>query len=157
MKIRTIILLGTHLAIGVMGFAIGIYTLPIITAPTSPSALELKQLSNQAAYSTEFKKDLAGSDFLHWGEGLVSVGDSFVALTGQLSPGPDYKLYFSPEFVETEQDFERLKSSMTEVGDIKTFNNFVVNMNPKIDPLKYNTVIVWCESFDEFITSAKYR
>jgi hypothetical protein len=76
---------------------------------------------------------------------------------GKLAPGPDYKLYLSPEFVETEADFNRLKPTMVRVGDVETFENFVVNIPPGINPLNFNSVIVWCESFGQFITSAKYR
>jgi hypothetical protein len=76
---------------------------------------------------------------------------------GKLAPGPDYKLYLSPEYVETEDNFNRLKSAMVQVGDVKTFNNFVVDVPAGIDPSNFNSVIVWCESFGEFISSAKYR
>ena len=46
---------------------------------------------------------------------------------------------------------------MARVGDVRTFENFVVPVPADIDPGAYNTVIVWCESFGEFITAAKYR
>lgn len=62
---------------------------------------------------------------------------------GELAPGPDYKLYLSPNYVETESDFNRLKGNMVQVGDVKTFDNFLVAVPPSIDPTKYNTVIVW--------------
>ena len=88
---------------------------------------------------------------------MVSVGSESITLMGTLAPGPDYKLYLSPEFVETESDFNRLKSNMVRVGDVKTFNNFVVEVPPGIDPSDFNSVIVWCEAFGQFITSAKYR
>jgi len=26
-----------------------------------------------------------------------------------------------------------------------------------VDPERYNTVIVWCETFSQFITAAKYK
>jgi hypothetical protein len=46
---------------------------------------------------------------------------------------------------------------MVRLGNVKTFENFVVEVPGGVDPSKYNTVIVWCESFSQFITSAKYR
>jgi hypothetical protein len=46
---------------------------------------------------------------------------------------------------------------MIRVGDVKTFNNFVVPVPASIDPAKYSAVIVWCETFNEFITAARYR
>ena len=76
---------------------------------------------------------------------------------GRVAPGPDYKLYLSPEFVETEADFKRLKPRMARVGEVKTFENFIVPLPAGIDPAAYNTVIVWCESFSQFITAARYR
>jgi len=76
---------------------------------------------------------------------------------GTLAPGPDYKLYLSPQFIETEAEFNRLKNTMVRVGDVKTFENFVVDVAPGIDPLNFNSVIVWCESLGEFITAAQYQ
>ncbi len=157
MKLKTlVILLITHMVVGAFGFAAGIYVLPIITAPTAPEATEIRTMSAAARYTAEFTKDLQDSDFLHQGEGQVTVGDQYITFMGQISPGPDYKLYLSPEFVETETDFKRLKNNMVQVGDIKTFENFVVDVDASIDITQYNTVIVWCESFNQFITAAQY-
>jgi hypothetical protein len=152
-----LLLLASHTAAVVAGFGLGIYVLPILTAPEPPSTTELAMLASGASYRAEFRRDLKDSDALHWGEGSVSVGAKAIALMGQLAPGPDYKLYLSPEFVETEVDFNRLKASMARVGDVKTFTNFVVPVPATIDPSRYNTVVVWCEAFGQFITSAKYR
>ena len=158
MKARTVVLLiATHCVVGVVGFGVGIYALPILTAPPSPSESDIKAMSSQAEYKAEFRRDLKDSDALHWGEGAVSVGSRSITLMGKLAPGPDYKLYLSPEFLETESDFNRLKTNMVRVGDVKTFENFVVNVPPSIDPSNYNSVIVWCESFGQFITSAQYQ
>ena len=108
-------------------------------------------------YRGEFRRDLADSDALHWGEGTVSVGRESIALEGRIAPGPDYKLYLSPEFVETEAEFERIKPQMMLVGDVRVFENFLVPVPGTIDPGEFNTVVVWCESFGEFITSARYQ
>lgn len=147
----------THTVALVTGVALGIYLLPILTAPTAPTAAEIQARSGDMQFSGQFRRDLEDSDFLHWGEGNVAVGRRSIALTGRLAPGPDYKLYLSPEFIETEAAFMRLKSRMVLVGDVKTFNNFIVPVPPQVDPANYNTVIVWCESFSQFITAAKYR
>ena len=158
MKTRTVaLLIASHCVVGIVGFGVGIYALPILTAPPAPSDSEIKTMSSQAKYTAEFRRDLKDSDALHWGEGTVSVGPISITLMGKLAPGPDYKLYLSPEFVETEADFTRFKTSMVRVGDVKTFENFVVHVPPDIDPSNFNSVIVWCESFGQFITSAKYR
>ena len=108
-------------------------------------------------YTGQFKRDLKDSDALHWGEGKVSIGEKYVTFVGDLAPGPDYKLYFSPQFVETEADFEQLRPSMQLIGDIDTFENFVIAVPPGVNLSRFNTVIVWCETFGQFITSAKFR
>ena len=158
MNKRTVVLLiATHGAVGVAGFAGGIYALPILTAPPAPDVAEVSALASKAMFTGQFQRNLKDSDALHWGEGTLSVGLDSVAFMGRLAPGPDYKLYLSPEFVETEAEFNRLKSDMVRIGDVKTFDNFVVAMPPDIDPSRFTTAIVWCESFGQFITSAKYR
>lgn len=154
---KKILLIATHLTAAALGFALGIYMLPILIAPSAPSSAEVATQAAAARYSGKFRRDLKDSDALHWGEGTVSVSARTIAFEGQLAPGPDYKLYLSPEFVETEADFERLKPAMVRVGDIKTFKNFLVPLPESVDPSRYNTVIVWCESFSQFITAAKYR
>ncbi len=154
---KAVLLAGTHAVALAIGFAGGIYTLPILIAPPPPSAAEVQVAADEAVYSATFRRDLAGSDALHWGEGTVTLGPKAITLAGRLAPGPDYKIYLSPEFVETETDFARLKSSMVLVGDVRTFENFIVPVAAGTDYARYNTVIIWCESFEEFITAARYR
>ncbi|WP_028024202.1 DM13 domain-containing protein [Enterovibrio calviensis] len=152
-----LLLLFSHGMAIVVGFAAGIYALPILIAPEGPSTEDVSASAESASFYGEFRKDLISSDTFHWGEGTVAIGPTTVSFEGELAPGPDYKLYFSPEFVETEADFERLKPKMAQAGDVKTFDNFLVRVPAHIDPTKYNTVIVWCESFGEFITAARYQ
>ena len=158
MKIRsTLYLVASHIALTVVGFAAGIYALPILLVPEAPTITELRPAATHAKFSGQFKRKLKASDALHWGEETVSVTPNAIPLVGQLSPGPDYKLYLSPEFVETEADFKKLKARMVRVGDVKTFNNFVVSIPAGTDPANFSAVIVWCETFSEFITAAKYK
>jgi hypothetical protein len=154
---KLLLLLASHLAVLVVGFGLGIYALPILTAPPAPSAAEVHAHAAQAAFKGQFRRDLKDSDMLHWGEGELSVGPTAIALMGEIAPGPAYKLYLSPEFVETEADFHRLKAGMLRVGDVKTFKNFIVPLPEGVDLTRYNTAIVWCESFSQFISAAKYR
>lgn len=140
-----------------VGFAIGIYTLPILVAPPAPEAEAVAAQAGVTLYQGQFRRNLKGSDPLHWGEGTVSVGPNSIGLMGTLAPGPDYKLYLSPEFVETKAEFERLKHRMVRVGDVKTFNNFLVPVPEAVNPSDHTSVIVWCETFSQFITAAQYR
>jgi len=154
---KALLLLASHAIVLAAGFALGIYLLPILTAPAAPSSTELDAAAGQARYTGQFRRDLADSDLLHWGEGTVAVGTRQISLQGRLAPGPDYKLYLSPEFVETEADFLRIKPRMARVGDVRTFENFVVPVPEGVDVSAYDTVIVWCEAFSQFITAARYR
>jgi len=43
------------------------------------------------------------------------------------------------------------------IGAVKTFDNFILDIPENIDPANYRALIVWCESFGEFITAASYR
>ena len=153
---KKLVLLVSHLLVGAVGFALGIYALPILIAPSAPTSAEVAAQAAAARYTGKFRRDLKDSDAVHWGEGTVSIGPKSIALDGEVSPGPDYKLYLSPEFVETEADFQRLKPKMVRVGDVKTFKNFVVPVPESIDPSRFSAVIVWCETFGQFITAAKY-
>lgn len=154
---RFAILAATHaVALGI-GFAAGVYFLPILIAPKAPSSAEASEAAAGAQYVTQFRRDLKGSDLFHWGEGTVSISRERVALSGRLAPGPDYKLYFSPEFVETKEGFLRVKERSVRVADIKTFDNFIVPLPADFDAARFNTVVVWCETFSMFISAGKYR
>ncbi len=154
---KKLFLILTHLLVGFIGFAVGIYALPIITAPDAPSSSQVAAMAKNASYQTEFVKHLQDSDFLHQAEGKVTVSDGHITFEGSMSPGPDYILYLSPEFVETEADFLRLKNKMLPVGEVKTFNNFIVEVPAGLEINDFNTAIIWCESFDQFITAAQYK
>ena len=147
----------THLVTFIVGFGAGIYLLPILIAPPAPTDAEVQQVSVAPEFTAQFVRELEGSDALHWGEGTVSLGRGYASLVGSLAPGPDYRLYLSPEFVETEQQFLKARPQMQHIGDVRTFTNFLISTDPDIDLTQYNTVIVWCETFGEFITAAKYR
>jgi hypothetical protein len=154
---KLVLLTVSHVFALAVGFALGIYVLPILTAPPPPSAAEVGSVAAAAAFKGQFRRDLPGSDVLHWGEGTVSVGPKAISLAGRVAPGPDYKLYLSPEFVDTKEAFLRVKARMARVGDVKTFENFIVPVPEGIDVTRYDTVVVWCETFSMFISAAKYR
>lgn len=154
---RIAIFLFTHTVAVLAGFALGIYLLPILTAPAAPSDESVQALQDQAEFSATFVRDLDGSDALHWGDGDVYVGPRGIALRGKIAPGPDYRLYLSPQFVENEKQVLRIKDQMIQVGEVTTFENFLVNFSDAVNLTDYNTVLIWCETFGEFISAAKYR
>jgi len=155
--LKAILLVATHLAMLAIGFAAGIYTLPILTAPEGPDTAALQETARVATFKGRFDRNLRGSDFLHWGEGTVAVSRDKIGHEGRLAPGPDYKLYLTNEFVDTKEGFLRIKSSAKLIGDVKSFNGFLLPVPPNVDVGQYTTAVVWCETFSAFITAAKYR
>ena len=155
--IRKLMIVASYGVVFVLGLGLGIYLLPILTAPPSIDAAELEARAEAAIFQGEFTRDLAGSDFAHWGEGKITLSETEIVHMGRLSPGPDYKLYLVPEFVEDEAGFEALKTQSVQVGDIKNFDGFILTLPAEIDASQFTTVVVWCEAFGEFITAAKYR
>jgi hypothetical protein len=147
----------SHAVAIAIGFAAGVYALPILTAPKGPDAAAVQATTSSAMFKARFERNLPGSDFLHWGEGEVSVARDRIAHTGRLAPGPDYKLYLAPSFVDTKAGFEKIKAQSRRIGDVKTFDGFLVDVPPGTDVTAYTTVVVWCEAFSMFITAAKYR
>ncbi len=152
-----VIIAFTHILALAIGFAAGVYLLPILTAPESVDREQLQSTAENALYTTQFTRELRGSDFLHWGEGTVSVSAGEVVHQGKLAPGPDYRMYLVPEFVTHEDEFEPVKMSAVQIGEVKTFDGVVVSIPPGVDVNAYNTVVIWCEAFSEFITAAQYR
>src|SRR5262245_58369543 len=155
--LRVLILIATHGAMLGIGFLAGIYLLPILTAPKGPDASALQATTTGALYTGRFERNLKGSDFVHWGEGEVRILPDKIAHAGRLAPGPDYKLYLAPEFIDTKEGFLAIKSKSQRVGDVKTFNGFIVDVPAGVDVGAYTTVVVWCEAFSQFISAAKYK
>ena len=155
---KWLVRIGTHLVACGIGFALGIYLLPILIAPEGPAAEDVQVAARVVAiHAPSVRRDLKDSDALHWGEGELFVSAESIAFEGHLAPGPDYRLYLSPKFVETEAEFLALKSQMVEVGPVRTFENFMVSVPASIDPTEFTAAIVWCESFGQFITAAEYQ
>ena len=152
--IRFVITHGIALAIG---FALGVYLLPILIAPEAPSDAAISAGTRDAVYRATFRRDLPGSDFLHWGEGEVSLTAGKIGFTGSLAPGPDYQLYLTRELVLTEDAFLAVKHEAARIGPVKTFENFILDIPAGVDIAEYGAVVVWCETFSEFITAAGYR
>jgi hypothetical protein len=147
----------THgIALGI-GFALGIYLLPILIAPDAPSDEMVSTGTRDAVYRAEFRRDLPGSDFLHWGEGEVSISAARIGFNGSMAPGPDYYLYLTRELVLTEDEFLAARQQAVRIGAVKTFDNFLLDIPPGVDIDEYGALVVWCETFSEFITAASYR
>jgi len=155
---KKLVLTATHVGAVLVGFALGIYFLPILIAPETPdiAAVEAAQASGPR-FEARFDRDREDSDAFHWGEGVIKVFDDTIVFEGEMAPGPDYRLYLTSTYVETEDAFWQIKDQSTQVGSIKTFDGFVLENVEGLETADYNSVVVWCERFSQFITSAKLR
>ena len=82
---RWIIGLVSHAAALAIGFALGVYLLPVLTAPAAPAPAALAAAAADARFTGTFNRDLPGSDFLHWGEDTVSLSARRIAHDGWLA------------------------------------------------------------------------
>jgi len=76
-------------AVGVIGFTLGLYMLPILMVLKAPTTKQAWTLLGDAKYQGSYRHALKDSDFLHWGEGTAFVSRRAVFLEGKLAPEPD--------------------------------------------------------------------
>jgi hypothetical protein len=149
-----ILALSMKLAVGLLvGFGLGVYFLPKIIEEAPADETLITAEINTAEKQAVFVKNRADSDPIHWGEGILYLTASRATLDGRVSPGPDYRLYLTPSFVETGDDFRAIKSQSKEIARIKGFTNFSYELPQGVDINAYGGVIVWCERFGVYITS----
>ena len=67
-----------------------------------------------------------------------------VTFVGRIAPGPAYKLYLAPEWVETEAEFLEVRARSARLGDVRTFENFVVPVPNTVDvsPVRHRRGVV---------------
>lgn len=139
----------------VIGIGLGFYLLPILTEQPGLAPDELVEIRDSALLSGEFRRDLPGSDLLHWGDGRVFVRADRIWLEGALAPGPDYRLYLTPSYVDSKPGFLAIKDQSLEIGPIRAFANFSLPVQPGIDVFQWPALVIWCERFSMFITAAR--
>ena len=152
-----LLLILSHGGTALLGFALGIYLLPILIEPPAPDLAKAEATLTHPLFTTEFNRQRKDSDALHWGEGQLRIYADATIFEGNLAPGPDYRLYLAPKFVETEADFLAVKEQSVEIGAVRNFDGFVLSHSSAINAAQYTTAVVWCETFGQFITSGQYR
>ena len=138
-----------------IGFGLGVYFLPIIIADSPADQTVLAAEASSAERQAVFVRNLPGSDPLHWGEGTLLLSKERVTLMGEVSPGPDYRLYLTPEYVETKSAFLAIKDRSKEIARIKGFKDFSYAIDQSLDLSQYDSVLIWCERFSAFITAGR--
>ena len=146
---------------GVVGFGAGVYLLPILVAEEGASSTVVTRAQMQELRSGMFRKDIKGSDALHWGKGRLTLsqeeGMYYLTLDGKIAPGPDYRLYLTKEFVMDDVEFLKIKESSVQIAMVKTYENFRYDLPQNVIPSNYKGVVVWCEKFGKFITATELK
>ena len=86
--IRTLLLIGTHAAAVGLGFGIGIYALPILTAPDSPSVEQVRAYLISATEFTDYFTEMLAAREASPEEDLVS-GVANARVDGELLSLPE--------------------------------------------------------------------
>jgi hypothetical protein len=140
--VRSLIAAATHLVALAIGIRIGLYALPLLNEPAPPDESALRTTRTDPLHKRRFQRNLKGSDLLHWGDGEVRILKDRIAHEGRIAPGPDYKLYLAPHFVDTRTAFLDIKHLSRRIGAIKTFSGFIVEVPVNVDVSDYTTVVV---------------
>jgi hypothetical protein len=138
----------------VIGFGLGVYFLPFLTAEKGLDTAAIEALSQSALRQGAFTRDLPESDGLHWGYGVIMAKADRIWLDGEISPSPDYRLYLISKYVETGAEFLQIKADSSQIGPIKAFENFVLDIPSDVEVSNFPAVLIWCEAFGQFIIAA---
>ena len=109
-----------------------------------------------------FNPDAEDSDYFHRGRGSISIvrfmntnrlvfGEDF-----HITNGPDYRIYLlTKQGVETKAAFLQLKSGALQLARLKQFEGYqVFPISSMVDIDNVQAVLIWCETFRQFISNA---
>lgn len=146
-----------------IGLAAGLIVFPFVFAP--PPATEQRSASDQVQRATGSFIHADPSDPFHWGKGSVTLFDGAVFLQPdfEVGPGPKYHIYLSrssAEAIRTAED----KNAAAQDGlgpDLGRLRSFQGSQRFEIpagtDLSQYNSVTVWCQTFNVLITVADLK
>ena len=117
--------------------------------------------SKEPILTTAFREDAPGQDAAHWGRGSVTVYDAEqemvcieFARDFEVGPGPNFWIYLNavPDVLDEEgflADHGRMR-----IAKLKSFiGSQVYPIDRKLFE-EAQSITVWCESFNQYITSA---
>ena len=75
---------------------------------------------------------------------MIMANADKIWLDGEISPGPDYRLYLTPKYVETGAEFLQIKADSTQIGPIKAVENFALDIPADVEASNFPAVLNWC-------------
>lgn len=162
-------MLKTKFAVFVLGGLLGIIAgaggmlvaFPFIFPPpiANDAAPKPVELAAPAMLGFEFDKNAPGRDPIHWANGTGNViktaQGEVLRLNGdfEAGPGPNFWVYLNTRAVGEEKDFNA-DAGRIKIAPLKSFKGAQNFMLPEgLDPAKFHTVTIWCESFGVYIAS----
>jgi hypothetical protein len=97
------------------------------------------------------------SDPIHYGKGRVTVYGALLHLEPdfEVGPGPKFHVYLVPE-TEVVPSTNVAKTMYVDLGRLKAFKGSQnYDIPAGVDPLKYGSVVIWCEHFGVLISPAR--
>ena len=148
---------------GVLGLIAGaggmLVAFPFLFPPAAVNEAPLAQRSAaRAAFA--FDRSAPGRDAVHWANGSGAI----VAVEGgralrleddfEAGPGPNYWIYLNTRAVGEEKDFtaDAGRVKLAKLKSFKGAQNYVLPAD--VDPARFHTVTIWCETFGAYIGSA---
>ena len=92
---------------GAVGFGLGVYFLPILTAGPGLDQAAVQALATSAERRGRFVRDLPGSDALHWGDGIIMMMPIKSGLMAQFRPALITGCILRQNLLTMAQDFWR--------------------------------------------------
>jgi hypothetical protein len=140
------------------GLAIMLVAFPFLFPP--PVVDEPAPAASGASLPFTFDVHAPGRDLVHWADGSGSVirtqAGWVLRINGDFraGPGPNYWIYLNTVPVGEEGAF-RQDQQRVRIAALKSFRggqNY--SLPSELDPARFHTVTIWCESFGVYIGSA---
>lgn len=150
---------------GVLGVIAGaggmLVAFPFLFPPPVANDAAPTPLEAAAAAMISFTLDEAapGRDPVHWANGTGAIVRTAQGAVLRLNadfeagPGPNFWVYLNTRAVGEEKDFQA-DAGRVRIAPLKSFKGAQNFMLPEgLDPAKFHTVTIWCESFNAYIGS----
>lgn len=159
MKKRVVIGVFIFLLGAIAGAVLMLLAYPFLFPPPVVNEQIINQSSKEKVLMGQFIHPNP-SDPIHWGKGGVSIyrgneyEEVFLETDFEVGPGPAYHVYLSSgKRIRNNDDFKAGRN--TDLGKLKSFEGTQVYAIPAgIGPDDKASVVIWCEVFDQLISSA---
>ena len=154
---------------GLLGIVAGaggmLIAFPFLFPPPVTNDAVPKAVDTAAPAMITFKLDESapGRDPAHWANGsgaiIRTAQGAVLRLNGdfEAGPGPNFWVYFNTHAVGEEKDFNA-DAGRIKIAPLKSFRGAQNYVLPEgLDPDRYHTVTIWCESFGAYIGSGALK